>query len=450
MTILEMSISGAAMIIVFTLIRAVFLHKLPKKSFVLMWEIVIIRLLLPVKIPSITSAFTLTEKLLTPGTIHTNTAAPDAAYVNGYPEAVPERAMLDVSVWETAWLVGTVIIAAVFIGLYILSFRKYRFAERVNIALPEGIRIRRRVEIRLCGGITSPLTYGIVKPVILLPETFDLSDSRRLDCVLTHEMYHIRRFDIIRKIAVIIAVCVHWFDPLVWIMFVLFNRDIELVCDEAVIGKIGRENRKEYALAMIGLLDTKAGIWQNCFSKNALEERIVSISKYKRTNILSAAVAVILTLCVTAFLATSSVAGGWKKLDGIYGFERVFNSPITSITLLTGDDNTRQTYAAGESFIVQWSEFLNDLELRETSDVASRIFGDSEKIIIENEENTFEILFKGKNGDDDFYGSMLTINGVSYEYRSSVKMPNDKITYPFGAELDEDIIFSDISFDNEE
>lgn len=434
MTILEMSISGAAMIIVFTLIRAVFLHKLPKKSFVLMWEIVIIRLLLPVKIPSITSAFTLTEKLLTPGTIHTNTAAPDAAYVNGYPEAVPERAMLDVSVWETAWLIGTVIIAAVFISLYILSFRKYRFAERVDIALPKGIRLRRKVEVRLCDGITSPLTYGIVKPVILLPETFDLSDSRRLDCVLTHEMYHIRRFDIIRKIAVIIAVCVHWFDPLVWIMFVLFNRDIELVCDEAVIGKIGREDRKEYALAMIGLLDTKAGIWQNCFSKNALEERIVSISKYKRTNILSAAAAVILTLFVTAFFATSSVVGGWKKLDRIYGFERIFDSPIMSVTLMMGEDNDRMTYAEGEPILLSWSEFLHALEVREANR-ADAVFENTEKVTVKNEERSYEIFVKG--GNDDHYNGTLIVNGVSYEYKSSVKMPLYTTLYPFGNELDE-------------
>lgn len=448
MTILEMSISGAVMIIIFTLIRAVFLHKLPKKSFILMWEIVIIRLLLPIKIPSITSAFTLTEKLLPPVTIHANTTTSDAAYVNGYPEASPGQNTFDFYVWETAWLVGTVIIAAIFIVLYILSFRKYRFAERVEIVLPKEIKLRRKVVIRLCGGITSPLTYGNVKPVILLPKTFDLSNSRQLECVLTHEMYHIKRFDILRKIAVILAVCVHWFDPLVWIMFVLFNRDIELVCDEAVIGKIGRENRKEYAMAMVGMLDASGGILHNYFSKNAVEERIASIFKHKKTNILSCVMAGILTFGVTAIFATSSVVGGWKKLDQIYGFEQVFDSPITSITLLTGNDNNRLTSAAGEPFIVRWSEFLTNLELRETSNAASRIFGDAEKIIIENEENTFEILVKGKTSDD-FYDCTLVINGVPYEYRSSVKMPYDKMLYPFGTELDEYIILNDISFDRE-
>lgn len=442
MTIFEMSISGAAMIITFTLIRAVFLHKLPKKAFVLMWEIVIIRLLLPVKIPSIISAFTLTEELVPPVKIHPDPTTSDAVYVNGYPEASASQYTFDFSVGETIWLVGIVISAAVFVGLYILSFKKFRLAEHVNIALPEDIKLRRKVVIRLCGGITSPLTYGVAKPVILLPKTFDLSNASELEYVLTHEMYHIRRFDILRKVTVIIAVCVHWFDPLVWVMFVLFNRDIELVCDEAAIGKIGCENRKEYALAMIGLLDTKAGILQNYFSKNAIEERIISISKYKRTNVLSDAAAITLTLCVTVFFATSSVMGGWKKLDRISGFDRVFDSPITSVTLLTGDDTDRLINASGEPILTSWNEFLHALEVRETGGSGLE---NAKKIIIENEEETFEILVNGKNGDDDLNDSTLIINGVSYEYRSSVKMPYDKTLYPFGDKLDEYIF--DIVYD---
>ncbi len=77
-------------------------------------------------------------------------------------------------------------------------------------------------------------------------------------------------------------------------------------------------------------------------------------------------------------------------------------------------------------------------------------YQNAEKIIIENEEKTFEILVKGKDGDDGFYESPLVINGVFYEYRSSVKMPFDITLYPFGTELDEYTIFSDIYYDKEE
>lgn len=446
MTILEMSISGAAMIIIFTLIRAVFIHKLPKKAFVLMWEIVIIRLLLPIKIPSITSVFTLMEHFIPQETIYTNATTSDVV-VNGneYLEIAPAQDTFDFPVWEVVWLGGTVILATVFIGLYIFSFRKYRFAERIDVALPEEMQLRRKVEIRLCGKIFSPLTYGIVKPVILLPKTFDLSNSRQLECILTHEMLHIKRFDILRKIAVIISVCVHWFNPLAWVLFVLLNRDIELVCDDLAIGKIGRKNRKEYALAMIEMPNEKSGVLHSYFSKNAVEERIVAISKHKKTNILSCFAAGILTVCVTAVFATSSAVYGWKKLNQIDGFERIFDSRITKITLETGAEKKRVIYAEGQPFIMLWSEFLNNLELRKISVAGYR---NTEKIIVENGETTFEILFN--EYDDDFYDSPLVINGVFYEYKSSVEMPIDKTLSPFGTVSDEYIAFSDIFYDKGE
>ncbi len=449
MTIIEMSVSGAAMILFITLLRAVSIHKLPKKAFVLMWEIVILRLLLPVKIPSVTSVFTLTERFLPQGIIRIGPIAEPDAVVNdnGYPDISQVRNALNIPIWEIVWLVGAAVSAAAFIGAYMISFRKYRFAERAGVDLPEELKLRRKVEIRVCGGIFSPLTYGLVKPVILLPKTFETDDPEHLKLVLTHEMTHIKRLDILRKIAVIIAVCVHWFDPLVWVMFVLFNRDIELVCDDIVIGKIGHENRKEYALALVEMLDTRAGLLHNYFSQNAVEERIVSISKHRKTNVLSGVMAGILTLSVTAVFATSSEMYGWKRLDQIDGFERIFDSPVTGITLVTDVDNERVISAAGQPFIVRWSEFLNDLELRKTSGAA---FQSAEKIIIKNKEKTFEILVKGKDGDDDFYESPLIINGVFYEYKSSVKMPIDKMLYPFGTESDENIIFSDIYYDKEE
>lgn len=447
MTILEMSVSGAAMILIITLIRALFIHKLPKKAFVLMWEITILRLLLPIRIPSIISVFTLVEHFLPQEIIYINPITEPSIVVSddSYLEIAQARNTLNVPVCEIVWLVGVVIIAAVFIGLYILYFKKYRFAERVNVTLPEELKLRRKVEIRVCGGISSPLTYGLIKPVILLPKTFEMDNSEQLKFVLAHEITHIKRFDVLRKIAVIIAVCVHWFNPLVWVLFVLFNRDIELVCDDIVIGKIGHKNRREYAMALVEMLDSSSVILHNYFSKNAVEERIVSISKHKETNVLSGVIAGILSLCVTAVFATSSAMYGWKKLNQIDGFERIFDSPITRITLVTGGNNERVTYAEGQPFIVRWSEFLNNLELHKTSGVGIL---SAERIIIENEEKTFEILIKGKD-DDDFNESTLVINGVFYEYRSSAEMPIDKLLYPFGSKLDEYIVFSDIYYDKD-
>ena len=435
MTILDLSVSGAAMIIFFTLIRAVFIHKLPKKAFVLMWEIVIIRLLLPVKIPSVTSIFTLTEHFLPQKIIRENTAISDFAnYEKYFFQSVSTHNSF--SVLEIIWLCGIVISAAIFIGLYIISFRKFRFAMRVDVAMPEKIQLRRNVEIRVCGEISSPLTYGILKPVILLPKTLNFKNIMQVEFVLTHEFVHIKRFDFFRKIAVITAVCVHWFNPFAWVMFVLFNRDIELVCDDETIKIIGRENRKEYAMTMIELLDDKTSVLHNYFAKNAVEERIASILRNNKTSVFSVVLASFLTLCITAVFATSSSFCNPKMLDEINGFEHFFDSPITGITLATGADNDHLIYARGQPFIECWSEFLSGVELRKTSE---KNFQKSDKIIIENEEKNYEIFVCGKDGDDDFF----VINGEFYEYESPDKMPFDKTLNPFGAGSDGGIILSD-------
>ena len=89
--------------------------------------------------------------------------------------------------------------------------------------------------------ISSPLTYGILHPVILLPKKLDRNDQAALKYVLTHEYVHIRRFDAITKILFAAVLCIHWFNPLVWVMYVLANRDIELSCDAWVIRMMGEK-----------------------------------------------------------------------------------------------------------------------------------------------------------------------------------------------------------------
>ena len=423
MTILEMSVSGAAMILIITLIRAVFIHKLPKKAFVLLWEIVILRLLLPIKIPSITSVFTLSDRIIPRGTIYADSIAePNIAVSdNGYLEITQARNTLNVPVWEIVWLVGSIFLATVFIGLYIFSFRKYRFTERVDIALPEEMQLHRKVEIRICEEISSPLTYGLVKPVILLPKTYALSNSEQLKYVLTHELTHIKRFDFLRKITMIIAVCVQWVNPFVWVMFVLFNRDIELVCDDAVIGKIGRENRKKYAMALIEMLDNSSGILHNYFSKNAVEERIVSISKHKKRSVLSGAAAGVLTLCVTAVFATSA-AVPYKKIDEITEFERIFDSPIISVTLKTDADNTNLTVAAGQPLVERWDTFLRSTELLKISENISK---NSDIVVVTTTEGEYTIFTDGRT---------LTLGNGTYTFKSDIPIPIDKSLYPFDTE----------------
>lgn len=93
--------------------------------------------------------------------------------------------------------------------------------------------LRRTITLRQTDRISSPLTFGLLHPVILMPKETDWDDEASLQFVLEHEFVHIRRLDTAAKLLLITAVCVHWFNPAVWAMYALANRDIELSCDEA-------------------------------------------------------------------------------------------------------------------------------------------------------------------------------------------------------------------------
>ena len=133
--------------------------------------------------------------------------------------------------------------------------------------------LRRTVRVRQSDRISAPLTYGVLKPVILLPKEMDLTESRQLEYILLHEYIHIRRLDSVRKMVMVSALCVHWFNPFVWLMYILFNRDMELACDESVVQKSGTTSRRDYAKTLISMEEKKSMALPLCnsFSQNAVD-----------------------------------------------------------------------------------------------------------------------------------------------------------------------------------
>lgn len=99
----------------------------------------------------------------------------------------------------------------------------------------EKMPLRRQIRIRQFDRIGTPLTYGVRRPTILLPNQTLEEQPKTLTYILTHEYVHIRRFDCVSKLLLSAALCLHWFNPLVWVMYILANRDLELSCDEMVL-----------------------------------------------------------------------------------------------------------------------------------------------------------------------------------------------------------------------
>ena len=315
MSFLQMSLHGAVMIAVVTILRALTLNQVPKKTFLVLWALALVRLLVPFSLPSRLSVYTLLARQAPAVSDATAVSPPPvlpAAPVTVMPQVTAPSAST-VSPWAVVWLVGIEVCALTFAVLYVRCYREFQtslpvehdYARRWLAAHP----LRRKLVIRQSDRVSSPLTFGVLRPVILMPKSTDWSDEGTLRFVLEHEFVHVQRFDALSKLTLIAAVCVHWFDPLVWVMYVLANRDLELSCDETVVHRFGGA-RADYARTLIRMMETRSGVAPLCngFSKNAIEERITAIMKAKKTTIISFVLAAVLITGTAAAFATSAQA----------------------------------------------------------------------------------------------------------------------------------------------
>ena len=315
MSLFQMSVAGGVLILFIVLIRALAIHRLPKTTFLALWMIAALRLLLPFSIPLTFNinigldVFSDAVQELPSGNI-ASTLPGDSPPSYDIGTAVPSPATEHISTFEILWLVGVLLLAIYFSISYFRSMRKFRMSIPDNTPYIQNWltahQISRPLAVRSSDLISSPLTYGILHPVILLPKKLDRNDQVALKYVLTHEYVHIRRFDAITKILFAAVLCIHWFNPLVWGMYVLANRDTELSCDAWVIRMMGEKNRSSYALMLIKMEEKRSGMsaLYSHFGKNAISERIEAIMKFKKTSILACTLALALIAgATTAFAA---------------------------------------------------------------------------------------------------------------------------------------------------
>ena len=327
MNVLQMSFSGAVFITAVVLIRGAAIHKLPKKTFLVLWELVLFRLLIPFSIPSVFSVYTLATHSISSTTWPEAGTGYDISTMQGLfvatqgAERPPADVSPSVSVWFMVWCAGILLTGLFFVISYLRCLTEFRTALPVRSHYVEkwlGERpLKRRISVRQSDRISAPLTYGIFRPVILLPKKMDWKKEKQLQYVLSHEYVHICRYDTVTKLVAALALCIHWFNPFVWVMYLLFNRDIELACDESVIRQLGEKSKSAYSLMLIDMEAAKSGLLPFCnsFSKNAIEERITAVMKTKKTSLFAICIAAVLIVGVTTAFATS--AAGMGETDAI-------------------------------------------------------------------------------------------------------------------------------------
>jgi len=353
------------MIAVGILIRFFAMNWLPKRIFVVIWGLVSVRLLVPFSFPVTFDVWQLLNLPalrtgVTPGVV----GGPYVPFQLPWPDVVPPSAVVEqVALSWTVVITGVWVVGSVLLALYLVATH-YRFRRKMRTSLPVEHayitafclkhKLRRSICIRQSDQIRSPLTYGVLRPTILLPAGMDFEDEEKLSYVLTHELIHVKRFDYVWKLVFAAVLCIYWFNPLVWLMYVLANRDIELSCDEAVLKRFGQKVRAAYGLTLLDMAERKRTLSfvGSGFSKHMVAERIRVLTKAKRKSVVGAVVALALVIGAMTAFAASPDGPVHERTDRAQSHFNIPGAPLE----VDADDSGIQYSPA---------DILNDLTVRD-------------------------------------------------------------------------------------
>ncbi len=326
LNIFNMSITASWLVLAILLIRLIF-KKAPKAIFVVLWALVAVRLICPFSFESVLSL--IPSKEIVPLEIHRFEGAQlhENTVINiisnpAYPAEISReiaRSVNSTQIWFMsacfAWLIG---IAAMLLYTFISYLKLHR---KVREAIPH------KDSIMLCDRIGTPFILGVFKPKIYLPSAMNDSD---MQYVIAHEKAHLKRCDHLWKPLGFLLLTVYWFNPVLWVAYILLCRDIELACDEKVIKDLGVDIKKAYSQALINC-SVKHRAIAACplaFGETGVKKRIQSVLNYKKPAFRIVAVAIIASIAVGICFLTDPI-----KEENRHISEQTSGSTLNGLTL---------------------------------------------------------------------------------------------------------------------
>lgn len=308
--LLNMSLTASVAIVLVLLLRLM-LKRLPKALSYALWGIVLFRLLCPVALPSEVSLFGLLNAPTTQSgsrmeyipsdLVHTAyprvtlpvpgvSAAVNRALPQGEEQLAADPLEAPVSIATYVWLAGVLAMGVYAVASYL------RLRGQLLTASPL------RENIYLSDDIGTPFVMGLLCPKIYLPSSLD---AREQPYIILHEQYHIRRLDHLAKAFAFAALCLHWFNPLVWLAFAFAEKDMEMSCDEAVIRKLGDGVRADYAESLLNLSTGRRFGVPLAFGEDDTKSRIRNLATRKKTALWLVLAAATVCILLAASLLTN-------------------------------------------------------------------------------------------------------------------------------------------------
>lgn len=318
--VIDMTLRGSVVIIAVILVRLA-LRKAPKVFSYALWAVVLFRLLCPVSIAlpvsvvpdmgSVAENYRFEHDPITvidagKAVYH---AVDDAVsgsldaqqvYVD-VPTQLGNSRIMAVTLWEIVVMAGQYLWLA-----GVLALLCYSAISWIRLRCKLTGSVHQRDNIWLADYIHTPFVLGLLKPRIYLPSTLDHSEHTY---IIAHEQYHIRRLDHIIKVIAFFALMLHWFNPLVWVSYILFCRDMEMSCDEAVINKLGEDVRVDYAVSLLKLSGEKRSvvIAPLAFGEGDTKGRIRNLAGWRKPLLWVVVLSFFICLVTTACLLTDPI-----------------------------------------------------------------------------------------------------------------------------------------------
>ncbi len=321
--ILNMSLTAGIVILMVIFLR-LFLRRQPKIFSYLLWTAALFRLLCPVSFSSGLSLLGVWRMppaqqgrmdyipqnigLMEQPEVVLPVSAAETSVNALLPPAIPETSVNPMQILLFAgmgiWMSGIIIMTIYGAVTYMKLHQKLKSA------------VKEKDNIYYASGIAAPFVCGLFRPRIYLPEQMFCGPAalgeQAKQYILLHEQIHIRRRDYLWRVVSFLILCIHWFNPLVWLAFILSGRDMEMSCDEAVIRKMGDGVKKEYAASLLTFASGRRivlGI-PLAFGEGETGGRIKNVLRYKKPA--QTAVFIVLFVCLSAVIALAANPKGQK------------------------------------------------------------------------------------------------------------------------------------------
>lgn len=371
LTVLKMSITSSY-VILFVMIARILLKKSPKIFSYMLWSVVLFRLVCPISFESKLSLIpntTISEEVLTlknpVNNINDYTfynvpsylmdeegnvvdVMGDDTAINNTEEAI--NIFNFTSIASFIWVVSILIMISYSTFSIIKLKKRLKDSKHINDNIYES------------KNINTAFVIGIFNPKIYIPQGISKNEEQH---IVAHERIHLKRYDYLIKLVAYIALCIHWFNPLVWISFMLMSKDMEMSCDEAVIKEMGSGIKKEYSKSLVSFAtnNRSIAITPTAFGEGDVKSRIKNILNYKKASFWVVLLSIIIVISVSVGVLGNPVSN--KEIEAYLNSDNALNNIAKEDEVIIRSVGNGGNVWSGSAFIENFKKQINDIEPQE-------------------------------------------------------------------------------------